>query len=72
MKNTLLALLLAPPLLTGCEPAQKTATPPAGLSRQPNGITNKYWKLVTLGGQPVTMAPDRSAKPTLCSKTAAA
>lgn len=58
MKKTLLALLLAPALLTGCESAKKTTpTPPASMSQQTAGIVNKYWKLVTLEGQPVTMAP---------------
>ncbi|MFD2786760.1 META domain-containing protein [Hymenobacter rubripertinctus] len=62
MKNTLLALLLAPALLSGCEPTKPTtpdATASAGTSRQPDGILNKYWKLMTLEGQPVTMAPDQ-------------
>ena len=60
MKNTLLALLLAPTLLAGCESTKKTPTaptPPTSMSQQTAGITNKYWKLVTLEGQPVTMAP---------------
>lgn len=60
MKNILLALLLAPALLAGCESARKAATtptPPTGMSQHTEGITNKYWKLVTLQGQPVTMAP---------------
>lgn len=62
MKNKLLALLLVPALLAGCEPAKQTTTaptPPAGLSQKTEGITNKYWKLVTLEGRPVTMAPDQ-------------
>ena len=59
MKNTLLALLLAPALLASCESAKKAATAPTptGRSQHTEGITNKYWKLVTLEGQPVTMAP---------------
>ena len=55
MKTTLLVLLLAPALLAGCEAAHKN--PPPTAAQRPEGITNKYWKLVTLEGQPVTMAP---------------
>ncbi|WP_205012949.1 META domain-containing protein [Hymenobacter nivis] len=54
MKNILFALLLAPAVLAGCETAQKT---PAATASRPEGIVNKYWKLVTLEGQPVTMGP---------------
>jgi heat shock protein HslJ len=57
MKNALLALLLAPAVLAGCETTHKT--PAAATAPRPEGITNKYWKLVTLEGQPVTMAPDQ-------------
>ncbi|AMR26076.1 hypothetical protein A0257_02500 [Hymenobacter psoromatis] len=61
MKNALFALLLAPALLAGCESAKKTTipTPPTSTSQRTNGIVNKYWKLVTLEGRPVTMAPDQ-------------
>ncbi|WP_223652959.1 META domain-containing protein [Hymenobacter psoromatis] len=55
MKKTLLALLLAPALLAGCEATHQA--PAAALVPRAEGITNKYWKLVTLVGQPVTMAP---------------
>lgn len=57
MKNPLLALLLAPALLAGCETTHKA--PAAAATQRAEGITNKYWKLVTLAGQPVTMAPDQ-------------
>ena len=58
MKKYLLALLFAPALLAGCEPS-KTLTSPAAMSPKTTGITNTYWKLVSLEGQPVTMAPDQ-------------
>ncbi|WP_051718751.1 META domain-containing protein [Hymenobacter sp. IS2118] len=60
MKQTLLVLLLAPALLAGCETAKKTtpaATAATGARQKTEGIQNKYWKLVTLYGQPVQMAP---------------
>ena len=62
MKNTLLALLLAPALLSGCDSTKPTAsatTASADTDLKPEGILNKYWKLVTLEGQAVTMAPDQ-------------
>ncbi len=62
MKKALFALLFAPALLAGCESAPKGApstTPSTSASARPEGIQNKYWKLVTLEGQPVTMAPDQ-------------
>lgn len=62
MKKTLFALLFAPALLAGCESAPKGAgTPATATSTTPkaDGIRNKYWKLMTLEGQPVTMAPDQ-------------
>lgn len=60
MKTVLFSLLLASGLLAGCESVPKgAATPPAATSmrEKTNGIQNKYWKLVTLEGQAVTMAP---------------
>ena len=61
MKKYLFVLLLAPALLAGCEPSKTVATAnfPAAVSQKTDGIVNKYWKLVTLEGQPVTMAPDQ-------------
>ena len=55
MKKALPALLLAPALLAGCETTHKA--PAAAVPQRTEGITNKYWKLVTLEGQPVKMAP---------------
>ncbi len=57
MKNSLFTLLFAPALLAGCETTHKT--PGAATAPRAEGITNKYWKLVTLEGQPVKMAPDQ-------------
>ena len=60
MNKILFALLLAPTLLAGCEPAPKgAAIPPTATStsQKTDGIRNKYWKLATLQGQPVTMVP---------------
>lgn len=68
MKTLLLSLLLMPALLSGCDSAKNTAQtlpvdatrPPSSGSNQPSsGIVGKYWKLVTLEGQPVKMAPDQ-------------
>jgi heat shock protein HslJ len=62
MKITLFFLLLAPTLLAGCESAPKgTAPPPTSTSTTPktDGIRNKYWKLMTLKGHPVSMAPNQ-------------
>lgn len=61
MKKHLLTLLLVPALLAGCESAKQTAptTPATDMSQKTDGIKNKYWKLVTLEGQPVKMAPDQ-------------
>ena len=56
MRIRLLALLLAPVLLAGCGAAPKDAAAPP-LTRRIDGIRNKYWKLITLEGQAVTMAP---------------
>ncbi|SDY04087.1 META domain-containing protein [Hymenobacter psychrophilus] len=60
MKKYLLALLLTPALLTGCESARNTATTPdatSGMSQKTEGILNKHWQLVMLENQPVKMAP---------------
>lgn len=59
MKAYLLSILLAPALLAGCNPAKETTKAPAATGTTPpaDGITNKYWKLITLEGQPVKMAP---------------
>ena len=57
MKTQLYTLLLVFTLLMGCETAQKT--PVAAAAQRADGIANKYWKLVTLAGQPVKMAPDQ-------------
>lgn len=57
MKKYLLALLLAPALLSGCESAKKSSSAPAtatSTDSEKEGIRNKHWQLAELQGQPVT------------------
>ncbi|RFP63514.1 META domain-containing protein [Hymenobacter lapidiphilus] len=59
MKKYLLALLLAPVLMTSCESAKNATAGPentTGMSQNTEGIRNKHWQLVMLEGQPVKMA----------------
>ncbi len=67
MKSSLIALAFATMLMTGCsdnnpkdknkEEAKTVGNVENKLGEEP--ITEKYWKLVTLEGQPVTMAPNQ-------------
>jgi heat shock protein HslJ len=70
MNASPLLLVLTAALLAGCDGTEHTAQTPATNARpvptpsasserkQPtSGITNKYWKLITLEGRPAKMAP---------------
>ncbi|MDQ2793434.1 MAG: META domain-containing protein [Bacteroidota bacterium] len=63
MRKLLLTLSVVSVLLASCE-STKQATPTTTVDTRPKpeGIRNKYWKLVTLEGRAVAMAPSQERK----------